>query len=207
MLKAQAEAMDPHLLDEDRLMIRLFAKLLRDNTTDELVDLYSEVFTPELIALFERKTWSLVDLLTLPLAENDGKVGLYLIIASRMLFLEAGYIGSATSRGGIRRRNMQHRSRINGKLRPDELLYSFVQGPGIRTHHQQRGSALIFSSFPHPPPFLYHHLNESFHQFSSIDSREESSFHLLEVVLFFSSSLSVIHIDRNPFLGGTCQYV
>jgi hypothetical protein len=46
--------------------------LIACKAANGLVDLYSEAFTPELIALFERKTWTLDDLLTLPLAENDG---------------------------------------------------------------------------------------------------------------------------------------
>jgi hypothetical protein len=144
-LKAQAGAMDPNPLEEDRLMMRTFARLLREDTTDELVDLYSESFTPELIALFERKAWTLEGLKSLPLAENDGKVGIYLIIASSMDSLEAGYIGSASSRGGIRSRNMQHKSAINSKPRPDDLLYSFVQGSGIQTDHR---TLLHFSPEP-----------------------------------------------------------
>jgi hypothetical protein len=83
MLKATAYAMDLDWDSDDRLMLRKFAILLRNDTIDELVNIYSIGFTRELIALFEKKTWSQEDLRMLPLTDLDGKTGIYLIIASR----------------------------------------------------------------------------------------------------------------------------
>jgi len=139
MLKAQAETQGSDTQDNDRLMIRLFAKLLRDSTTDELVDLYSKAFTPQLIELFERETWSLDALLTLLPAEGNDKVGVYLIVASHIRSLqakpEAGYVGSASGYRGIHGRTMGHKTAIKGNPLPNNLLYSFVQDPEIETHH------------------------------------------------------------------------
>jgi hypothetical protein len=56
----------------------------------------------------------------LPLADLDGKTGIYLIIASRQCALE-----------GLAGRTLVHKNIVKGKPRPENLLYDLLQEVNI----------------------------------------------------------------------------